>query len=112
LALGQQQTLQFGQREIGLQGDLGFDIGRHIRCHAAGRPWSMTDTLGLSGSATLAYDFASPSMADSKIERNRLQTVCATVIGGQKLPPQIIIEGSRHSFRVASESPLNTLHYL
>ena len=104
--------LQLGQCQIGLLGDLGLDIGRNLGRHAAGRTGPMTDALGLPGQSPLAHHLARPSMADSKIERNRLQTVRATVIRGKKLPPQIIIKGSHHSFRVAGESPTHSLHYL
>jgi len=89
-----------------LPGYLRLDIGRDLRGHPAGWPGTVTDTLGLTGSSSLADNLARPSVAHSKIERNCLQTVGATVVGGQKLPPQIIIEGSRHSFRVARESLL------
>ena len=94
-----------------MTGYLRFDVGRDLQCDAAGWPRPVTDTLRLTGSSALAHDLARPSVADSKIERNRPKTVRATVIGGQKLPPQIIIEGSRHSFRVARESPTTNLHY-
>jgi len=104
LALDQQQTLKFGQRKIGLPGYLRLNVTGDLRRHPASRSRPVTDTLGLTGSPPLAHNLARPSMADSKIERNRLQTVRPTVIRGQKLPPQIIIEGSRHSFRVARES--------
>jgi hypothetical protein len=65
----------------------------------------MTDTLSLPGPSPLAHHLARPSVADSKIKRNRLQTVRATVVRGKKLSPQIVIKGSRHSFRVARKSP-------
>jgi hypothetical protein len=104
--------LQLGQREIGLPGHLRLDVGLDLRRDATGWPGPVTHTLGLSCPPPLAHYLARPSMADSKIERNRLQAVCATVIRGQKLPPQIVIEGSRHSFRVARKSPENSLHYL
>jgi hypothetical protein len=104
--------LQLGQREVGLPGHLLLNVGLHLSRDAAGRPWTVTHTLGLSCPPPLAHYLARPSMAHSKIERNCLQAVCATVIRGQKLPPQIVIEGSRHSFRVARKSPDNSLHYL
>jgi len=97
--------LQFGQREVGLPGDLRLKIGRDLSRHATGRPRPMANPFRLTGLTPLTSHLARPPMADSKIERNRLQTVGATVVRGQKLPPQIIIEGSRHSFRVARESP-------
>ncbi len=104
--------LQLGQCQIGLLGDLLLDIGRNLGRHAAGRTGPMADTLGLPSLSPLAHHLARPSMAHSKIKRNRPQTVRATVIRGKKLPPQIVIKGSRHSFRVAGESPTRSLHYL
>lgn len=64
----------------------------------------MTNPFRLAGLAPLTHHLARPAMTDPKIKRNRLQTVRATIVRGQKLPPQIIIEGSRHSIRVARES--------
>jgi hypothetical protein len=95
-----------------LSGHLGLDVGLDLRREAAGRTGTVTDALSLPVAPPLANDLARPSMAHSKIERNRLQTVCPTVVRGQKLSPQIIIEGSRHSFRVARKSPITNLHYL
>jgi hypothetical protein len=89
-----------------LQGDLRLDIGRDLWGHATGWTRPVTDALRLSGSPPLAYNLAGPPMADPKIKRNHLQAVRPTVIRGQKLTPQIIIEGSRHSFRVARKSPV------
>jgi hypothetical protein len=96
--------LQLGQRKVGLAGDLRLNIGDDLRRHAAGGPRTVPNPLRLAGLAPLTHHLARPAMADSEIERNLPQTVRATVVRGKKLPPQIIIEGSRHSFRVARES--------
>ncbi|HVJ06097.1 MAG TPA: hypothetical protein VM578_10530, partial [Candidatus Saccharimonadales bacterium] len=42
-----------------------------------------------------------PAVADPKKRSQLLYAHSAALVGRQKLPPQIIIKGSRHSYRVA-----------
>jgi hypothetical protein len=96
LKIGAQQALQLGEGEIGSLRDLRPNVRLDLGGHPAAWAWPVTDPFRLTGLAPLRHQLGPPAVADSKMQRNRSQARRATVVRGQKLPPQVVVERSRH----------------
>ena len=98
--------LQLGQRQIGTIFNRPQQTRLGCRIHAADRPMSLFDTVGLPSPSLLPENLLHPAQTYPKHLRQLTLRALARRMCCQELPSQIIIVGSRHTLRGVHQSCL------